>query len=277
MTRSVVGVALVVALAGAGFAMSFAAQVPSPVPVTADRPGTCHLAEDPNELIAIPSDTAPPAPCNRPHQTETMFVAQVTGILAASPTRPNGELLNTLASRLCYNYTVERAYLSADPYDVTYGIYSWSNFPTATAWARGVRTVACHGSTQPATPNGPTIDFSLAGVMNSPHSPLFRLCRTESQDVTCNLPHLAEDTSPNVVLPAGPYPGPDNVAAAERQACEPIVDAYLKGPVASRPDLTVTPTPITEEAWVKGRRSGDCWLTNANQALTTGTVRGGAR
>src|SRR5947209_6473142 len=40
----------------AGAAMSFATQVPTPVPTSAQAPGSCHLAEDPNELIAIPSD-----------------------------------------------------------------------------------------------------------------------------------------------------------------------------------------------------------------------------
>jgi hypothetical protein len=254
-------------------AISFATQAPSPVDVSSDRPGTCHLAEDPNELIAIPSDSAPPVPCNRPHQTETMYLTKVTGFLAASRTRPNGELLNKFAGGLCYDYARERSYLGAGPNDVTYGIYSWAAFPTAASWARGDRTVACRGSSQPEEPNGPTIDFPLAGVMKTPHSPLFRLCRTATENVTCDLPHLGEDTSPNVVLPPGPYPGPALLAAREQQACLPIVAAYLGEPVASRPDLLLTPTPITESAWAKGQHSGDCWLTNANQALTTGTVR----
>lgn len=97
--RTAGGVVLVVALAIAGFAMSFAGTVPSPVDI--QRPGTCHLAQDPNELIAIPSDTAPSVPCNRPHQTETMFLTKVTGPLAASKPRPNGELLNKLAGGPC--------------------------------------------------------------------------------------------------------------------------------------------------------------------------------
>jgi hypothetical protein len=202
-----------------------------------------------------------------------MYLAKVTGLLAASRTRPNGELLNKLAGGLCFDYARERSYLVAGPNDVTYGIYSWAAFPTAASWTRGDRTVACRGSTQPEAPNGPTIDFPLAGVMRTPHSPRFRLCRTASQDVTCNVPHIAEDTSPNVVLPPGPYPGPAALDVIEQRACQPIVSAYLGEPVTSRPDLVVTPPPFTEAAWVKGPRSGDCWLTNARQALTTGTVR----
>jgi hypothetical protein len=269
-------VVLVVALAASGFAMSFATQVPSPVPVSAQRPGTCHLAQDPNELIAIPSDTAPPVPCDRPHQTETMFLTKVTGILAASRTRPNGELLNTLGGKLCYNYLRERSYMGAGPSDVTYGIYSWSRFPTAAAWARGDRTVACQGSTQPAGPIGPTIDFPLHGVMRGPHSALFRLCRTRTENVTCNLAHLGEDTSPNVVLPPGPYPGAVAEEQAARAACAPVVEAYLGQPVASRPDLSLTPDAISAAAWKAGNRSTECWLNNASGALTTGTVRGQA-
>ena len=271
--RPAAGVVLVVALAASGFAMSFAGQVPSPVPVSAQRPGSCHLAQDPNELIAIPSDTAPPVPCDRPHQTETMFLAQVTGILAASRTRPNGELLNQLGGHLCYNYLRERSYLGAGPSDVTYGIYSWSRFPTAAAWAQGDRTVACQGSTQPAAAYGPTIDFPLLGIMRGPHSALFRLCRTTTAPVTCDLAHVGEDTSPNVVLPPGPYPGAVAEEQAARAACAPVVETYLGGPVASRPDVALAPNPISAAAWNAGNRSTECWLNNASGALTTGTVR----
>ena len=262
-----------VALAASGFAMSFAGQVPSPVPVSAQRPGTCHLAQDPNELYAISSDTAPPVPCDRPHQTETMYLSKVTGILAASRIRPNGELLNKLAGNLCPNYLRERSYVGAGPSDVTYGIYVWSRFPTAAAWAQGDRTVACQGSTRPDGPDGPTTDFLLQGVMRGPHSALFRLCRTNTSKFTCDLAHTGEDTSPNVVLAAGPYPGAVAEERAARAACTPVVDAYLGRPVASRPDLALTPDPISAAAWNAGNRSTECWLDNASGALTTGTVR----
>lgn len=264
---------LVLGLATAGFAMSFAGPVPSPVEV--QRIGTCHLAQDPNELIAIPSDSAPFVPCNRPHQTETMFLTKVTGPLAASKTRPNGELLNKLAGNLCYNYSAVRSYVGAGSRDNTWGIYSWSRFPTAAAWARGDRTVACQGSTDPGTPIGPTVDYPLAGVLTSSRSATFRQCRTATgSHLTCNLPHQGEDTSPNVILPAGPYPGVPKAAAIAVHACIPVVDAYLGGPIASRPDLVVDPDPITAAAWTAGNRSTDCWLGNARYALTTGTVRG---
>ncbi|MDQ6840057.1 MAG: septum formation family protein [Actinomycetota bacterium] len=263
----------VVALATAGFAMSFAGPVPSPASVGAPRPGACHLAEDPTELLGIPSDSAPPVPCHEPHQTETMFLTKVTGVAAAAKLRPNGELLNKLAGHLCYNYRLERSYVGAGPSDVTYGIYSWFRFPTAAAWARGDRTVDCQGSTQPETPNGPTIAYPLAGVMTSSHSAVFRLCRTTTGDVTCNLPHQAEDTSPNVVLPSGPYPGPAKVDKLEQLACRPIATAYLGQPIAWRPDLVLTPDPITEAAWTAGNRSTECWLDNAGATMTTGTVR----
>lgn len=71
------GLSLVIATAVAGFAMSFAHQVPAGVPVAAQHPSSCHLAEDPNELVVIASDTAPPVACTRPHQTETMYLAQL--------------------------------------------------------------------------------------------------------------------------------------------------------------------------------------------------------
>lgn len=256
--------------------MSFARQVPSPVPTAAQRPGTCHLAEDPNELIAMLSDTAPPVPCSQPHQTETMWMSRVTGPLAASKTRPNGELLNQTISGQCYDYDSVRAYLGAQPDDTTWGILSWARFPTAAEWARGDRTLVCQGSAQTDTPVGPTIDFSLAGVMATGHSAMFRLCRTAAGgDVTCDRSHTKELAGPNPVLPPGPWPGDGVVAAAAIRACAPVIDAYLGQPIAAHPDLVPSAAGPSFGAWDKGDRAAHCWFANASGGATTGTRRGG--
>lgn len=271
--RTAGGMAVAVSLALGGFAMSFAG--PTPRGIADQRPGTCHLAEDPGELIVVASDTAPPVPCDRPHQTETMFLAEVTGVLAASPTRPNGELLNTVAGRLCLNDDRERSYLGGGPDDRLWNLDSWARFPTAAAWARGDRTVACQGSTPPSTPAGPTVSYPIAGVLSGPRSATFRLCRLGSAPLACDQPHTGEDPAPSAVLPAGPWPGPDKVTELARQTCLPIVDAYLGRPLDTRPDLVVAPDPVTEKGWDGGNRNTDCWLDNVNDHVTVGTVRGG--
>ena len=256
--------------------MSFAKQVPSPVPTSAQRPGTCHLAEDPNELIAIPSDTAPPVPCWQPHQTETMWVSRVSGPLAESKTRPNGELLNQLISAQCYDYGSVRAYLGARPNDVTWGVLSWARFPTAAEWAAGDRTLVCQGSAQTDSPSGPTIDFPLVGVMLTRHSAAFRLCRSvAAKDVTCDRLHTKELASPDVVLPAGPWPGDAVAAETAARACTPVVQEYLGQPISARPDLTLQPEGPRAEDWQGGNRSARCWIATAGGSSTTGTVRGG--
>ncbi len=256
--------------------MSFAEQAPSPVHTEDQRPGTCHLAEDPNELIALVSDTAPPVPCDQPHQTETMWLSRVTGPLAASKTRPNGELLNQTISGECYDYDSVRTYLDAGPRDTAWGILSWARFPTAAEWARGDRTLVCQGSAQPDTPSGPTIDFSLAGVMATRRSAQFRLCRSATtKDVTCDRPHVKELAGPTAVVPPGPWPGEAGVSAQAVKACTPVVDDYLAQPIAVRPELVLQPTPPNEAAWNKGNRSVECWIANFDGNSTTATVRGG--
>jgi hypothetical protein len=269
-------VGLVVAVVAAT-AMSFAERAPSPIPTAAAEPGQCHRAEDPNELIAMLSDTAPPVPCSRPHQTETMWVSRVTGPLAASKTRPNGELLNQTISGQCYDYDSVRTYLGAGPADVTWGILSWARFPTAEEWARGDRTLVCEGSAQADTPTGPTIDFPLAGVMSTRHSGRFRLCwSATSRNVSCDRPHVKELVGPTPIeLPPGPWPGEAGVADMAAGACRPVADDYLGQPISTRPDLVVQGVPPGEAAWGKGNRPAECWIGNADGRSTTDTLRGG--
>ncbi len=272
--RSLAGVGLAVLAVVVGASMSFARPVPTPVPD--QRSGTCHLAEDPNELIAIPSDSAPALPCTEPHQTETMWVTKVTGELASSKSRPNGELLNQRLSGRCYDYGRERAYLGAGPSDVTWGILSWARYPTAAAWARGDRTLVCQGSATIKGASGPTIDYRLAGIMSTTRSARFRMCRAPAGLVTCDLPHTAEAASPNVIL-SGPWPGQTTGAKAAEDACRPVVDTYLGQAISSRPELVSKPAPTSERQWAAGDRSVNCWIGTANGRLVIGTVRGGLR
>jgi hypothetical protein len=273
LTRTIAGMVILVVAVVAGASMSFAGQVPTPV--SDQQPGTCHLAEDPNELIAIPSDSSPAVPCTQPHQTEVMWRTTVTGPVAASKVRPNGELLNHTFDHLCFDYNRERAYMGAGPSDVTYGIESWSRFPTAADWAKGDRTLVCQGSAETTEPGGPTIDFPIAGVMKTPQSAIFRLCRSAEGDVTCNLPHTAEETSPSVNLTGEAWPGTATEAQMAVTACTEVVDFYLERAIADRPDLEIAPDPITQAQWDSGDRSTSCWIDNANDLPSTGTVRGG--
>jgi len=257
--------------------MAFAKAVPSPVPTRDQRPGTCHLAADPYELAAIASDTAPPVPCTQPHQTETMWVATVTGPLAQPSRRPNSELLDHFLAPLCSDYQKVRAYVGASPEDSTWGIQSWVRFPTAAEWAAGDRTMLCQGSTTHYGPDGPTIDRSIGGIMATRASAMFRPCRARGAPVSCDQPHDSEATSPDVVFPAGPWPGAAMAAQMAAAACAPVTDAYLAAPLRDRPELVSQPDGPRQSDWAAGKRYADCWIANANGLLTTGTVRGGLR
>ena len=272
--RGLGGTALVVVAAAAAASMAFA-HTPQTI-ATDQRPGTCHLAEDPNELVVIPSDSSPAVPCDAPHQTETMWTTTLTGRVAASRVRPNGELLNATFGGVCSDYLRIRRYLGAGPSDVTWGLATWNRFPTAAAWARGDRTLACQGSTTTDSPSGPTIDYPLFDVMASPRSTRFRLCRGAGGRLTCDQSHTAEATSPNILL-TGPWPGAVAEAKAAAQACRPVVSAYLGEPVEARPDLVIVPDPVGQGAWNPAGQPVDCWLGFADGRSATGSLRGGLR
>lgn len=275
-TRWLTGAVLVVVAGGAGTAMAVA-RTPEPGPAAPQLlPGTCRLAQDPSELLVIPSDSSPAVPCTQHHQTEVMWTTIVTGPVAAVRVRPNGELLNATYGAACYDYAKDRAYLGAGPQDVTWGLAVWAKFPTAAAWARGDRTLVCEASTATDGPYGPTIDYPIAGVMSTVRSARFRLCRGPGGPVTCERPHNAEAVSPNVVL-SGPWPGVADATRMAQQACQPVVDAYLGHPIGERPDLAVAPDPVSQATWAQSGPSLDCWISFADGRSETGSVRGGLR
>jgi hypothetical protein len=272
--RAAGGAALVVLAAAAAASMAFARTPPRTV--TDQGPGTCHHAEDPNELVVIPSDASPAVPCDIPHQTETMWTTTVTGPVAASPDRPNGELLNVTFGSACSDYLRIRRYLGAGPNDVTWGINTWSRFPTAADWAKGDRTLACQGSTTTDSPSGPTIDYPISEVMLTSRSARFRKCRSPAGPVTCDRPHIAEAVGPNAVL-TGPWPGAAQEATSAVESCGPVVTAYLGEPVGARPDLAITPDPVAQGVWNPAGQPIDCWIRFADGRTVTGSLRGGLR
>jgi hypothetical protein len=103
----------------------------------------------------------------------------------------------------------------------------------------------------------------------------FRLCRTNRTEVTCDRPHTTEATSPDVILPAGPFPGAVAGTSQAVMACRPVVEAYLQAPLASRPDLAILVDGPQERAWADGNRSVNCSIAYADGRTTTTTLRGG--
>lgn len=269
-----VGVGAVLLAVTLAVSSAFAGQAPSVLATVDSRAGTCHLDLDPAELTATLSDTAPAVPCDQPHQTETPFQLVMGGPLAQQPSRPNPELLDVTYAQKCIEYDRIRRFLGARPSDVYWGVSAYAKFPTRAEWAAGVRTLVCDLASDTGGPAGPGLARSLAGILRVRDSATFRLCRLGSALLTCDRPHTAEATSPNVILPPGAWPGAAAEAAAARRACLPVVAAYLAMPISSRPGLSVQPTGLTEQAWVSGDRSVSCWIASAG-AFTTGTVRGG--
>lgn len=268
------------ALAGSvtlGGAAAFAKQAPTGRPVTAQLPGTCHRALDIEELVSVASDSGPAVPCTAPHETETFWVDRVPGALAAARSRPNSQLLNTLTRDRCADARRLRQYLGAAPSDVTWGLELHPRFPRVDEWAKGARQLVCQASADVARPGGPTTTTPLAGVMATRASVRFRLCRSAGANLTCDRPHTAEATSPNVLLPPGPWPGAQAAAATSQAACRPVVEAYLEAPLASRPDLTTLSDGLNEASWNAGVRSANCYLVYRDGRTTRTTLRGGLR
>lgn len=239
-------------------------------------PGTCHVLADPDELFATISDTGPAVPCSQPHQTETLWVSQVTGPLAAAKRRPDPELLHAMLDRTCNDYWRVRAYLGADAYDNHWGVTMVLKVPTPAEWAKGDRTMRCDAAGMSGL-DGPQLTDTLRGILSRKDSAAFRRCVLPKEVVDCDGPHSEEAMSPNVILPAGPWPGRTAVDAMARSACKPVAADYLGAPIATRPDLVITVIAPTQQQWEAGERSADCLLAMANGDLTTGTLRGGLR
>jgi len=280
LLRTAGGLFALLLAVGVGGLTAFASQAPAGVPLSAQRPGSCHLAIDPDELVAIPSDSTPPVPCTQPHQTETMWVDRVTGPLAAATARPNGQLLNQTLGGQCFDYRRVRTYVGAGPSDVVAGIASHVRFPTVAAWAAGDRTLVCQASVQGDPTAGPTTTVTLAGILRRAGSAPFRLCSRPGSQVTCAQPHTTEATSPDIVLPAGPWPGRVPALARATRACRPLVEAYLGAKLRARPELVVLTDGPSEAAWAQGNRSANCsidrllWMSRSAEALLVGLSRG---
>jgi len=272
---AVAGTVGVLAAGSVALASAYAGAPASGSPTADNRAGTCHLAEEPLELVATLSDTTPPVPCTVPHQTETAWQLQLTGPLTAQRVRPNPELLLARFARLCDDYPRIRDYLGARPQDAYWGISAWAKFPSRSEWARGVRLMVCELSTDPNSPSGPTVSYPIARFLRRADSSALRLCRAGTALVTCDQPHDAEATSPTVDLPVIPWPGPATEQAMGRTACVPVVDSYLNADIASRPDLVIDPEGPTEMQWAKGVRTVTCWIAQGSGRQVTGTVRGG--
>jgi hypothetical protein len=253
-------------------ASAYAHQQPSVLPTAKSVAGICHADQDPAEFATL-SDTSPAVPCNGPHQTETAFQLPLTGALARQSSRPNPELLDATYAQKCTDYVRIRKFLGARAPDVYWGLDALARFPTAPEWSAGTRLLVC--DLYDDTVAGPRLTEDLAGVLTRRNSAAFRQCRLGPTIVTCDQVHNEEATSPNAILPAGPWPGPAAEAAQAVHACTPIVDAYLAGSISSRPGLSIAPSPLTPQQWRSGARSVNCWI--ATPAPSTGTVRGGLR
>lgn len=247
----------------------------SALPTRDSVAGTCHQAWDPNELTASASDTTPAVPCSQPHQTETLWTEQITGLLAAQQQRPNPELINATLAGRCDDYWRVRAYLGADPYDDHWGVSTLMKVPTQAEWAKGDRTLRCEGIPGSGGSQPPTATDTLRGILRRKDSAPFRLCRVGGQFVSCDQGHDEEAMSPNVVLKAAPWPGSTAVAVAVHTNCAVIAQHYLGVRLVSRPDLVVVADLPTQADWAAGKRSANCWLQNSSGFLTTGTVRAG--
>jgi len=268
----VVGAAVVLG----AVSLAYGPASPPALPTAASTPGTCHHSDDWLELWWTASDTGPAVPCTQPHQTETMWLGKIDGPLASAHRRPNPELLTRTLSSRCDDFVQVRTYLGADTPDVHWGVNMLVRVPTPEEWSRGVRVFRCEGLPVTSTHDQPVLSESLQGILRRTDSARFRLCRSGGRTVSCDQPHESEAMNPWATLTGTSWPGDlTNPATARmvRSACGLVADRYLGMPLASRPDLVVTADLPTRQQWAGGGRA-QCWLTNASNAPTTGTVRG---
>ncbi len=255
--------------------LAFGPVPPEAMPTRAATPGTYHVAVDPNELAATISDTAPPVPCDRPHQTETVWIHQIDGPLAREVERPNPELLGATLDARCNDYTRLRAYLGAEPNDNHWGLSMFIKVPTRAEWAEGDRTLRCEAVAAGSESGRPVMKESISGILRRTASARYRLCWSAGAAVTCDQAHDAEALSPNVILPDGPWPGGPAVEAMAADRCAPIAQQYLMASLASRPDLKVAFDIPTAASWATGDRNVDCNLASRTGKRMLGTLRGG--
>jgi hypothetical protein len=214
------------------------------VPTAEHLVGSCHAFRTDGERYAL-SDVGPTVPCDRPHQTETVAVRELTGPFAARGERLSPEERLRFNNELCGDLDV-RGYLGAGARDDYRFVGVVLRLPTEDEWRRGVRSYRCELTAEDDDPkNLPRADETLRDILTRPSGDRFRRCWTDAgASVRCTEPHRSESVYVTVPLPPDQYAGPVHELSGEQRAaldtaaaplCEPSVSAFLGRGVGETP------------------------------------------
>ena len=206
------------------------------VPTMEHPVGSCHAFRTDSERYAL-SDVSPAVPCDRPHQTETVAVRELTGAFAARGERLSPEERLRFTNELCGDLDV-RGYLRAGARDDYWFVGVVLRLPTEGEWRRGVRSYRCELTADDEDPkNLPRANESLRDILARPSGDRFRRCWADADvQVRCTQPHRSESVYATVPLPPDRYTGPANGLSDEQRAalnavaaplCEPFVSEFL--------------------------------------------------
>lgn len=215
------------------------------VPSTAQDVGSCHTFGTDGERYAL-SDVRPPVPCDRPHQSETVAVRELTGAFATRSERFSPEERLRFGNELCGDLDV-RGYLGAGPRDDHHFIGVVMRLPTDREWRRGVRRYRCELTAEDGAGNLLTLTESLRDVLDRPSGARFRRCWSDSDaPVPCAEPHRAESVNMTVSVPPERYVGPVAEMPQEQRReleewvvpqCSSAVSEFLGEAVGTSPYL----------------------------------------
>ena len=246
--------------------------------------GSCHRLDQPQETDPMyPSDTSPAVPCDSSHESETYAVVPITGAVAAQPQRPSPLWLQQALTGAC-SWNAMLSYLGAQPIDALMNVSVLQIAPSEPEWERGVRTLRCDVLIGPRTSAGVnSVARPLRDILRVPAGDEFRVCGVYGQEVGCDQPHETELINAWMKFRAG-TPSSRTTAAETAKVlafCRPKAQAFLGGPVTSRPGVALY-AGLPPQAPAPGSTAlGQCWLGDAHHgqssALWTGSLRSGVR
>jgi hypothetical protein len=222
---------------------------PDPPPAT----GSCYRLGYAEALA--PTTTRKPVPCTGRHTAVTFFVGRYAGKLAV-----DGGQVHRLESTVCPRRFAAYVGGSLETRRLSLLRTVWFT-PTVKQAGRGAHwfqcvAIALQGQQRLALLTGP-----VQGVLNQQAGrDHYALCGTAQpgtsgfQQRICALPHSWKALR-TVVLPAGPYPGVDQVRTAGQTPCRDAGHAVASDPL----DYQWSYEWPTAAQWRAGQTWGTCW------------------
>jgi hypothetical protein len=251
---------------------------PSPGPSTPPPPavGTCRTG-DPTVIGA--SYYTGPVDCAQPHDSETVYIGQLTAVAAALGLPPTTDD-DALAAADDECARAAAAYVGGSL--STPRLLPILAVPSGADWVKGARWFECHVSELNANPNGSIFEARQGSARADTPQPLppvcFKLARPGTlagmAAVPCSSPHSAEYVG--VTMPGRSVPAPQAAkdwAPYASQCRSEVADAM--GVSASTVDKNWGYTEFKAEdlEWRSGRRYVTCYFALWNLKTISRSIR----